>query len=208
MFKNTGGIKVVIDKNELSTKDKILHKTLDIIKKEGIDSITIRRIAKEADINISLINYYFGSKDNLINESIKIIMLDIEKLLNTLDRKEIDPKKRLKLFLLKYVEVIGENASIIRTGIANYDKLFQSQIEIVTMVKQMGLEKIKTLIKEITKLEDEQKLYHITLQLIGAMFFPIMILPVFETNGTIKYNGKDDINGYIDTLINNMFREY
>lgn len=197
-----------IDENDLSTKDKILHKTLKIIKKEGIESITIRKVAKEAEVNIALINYHFGSKDNLINEAIKIILIDIQKVFSTLDRKEIEPKKRLKLFLLEYVEVVGENTSIIRKSLVDYDKLFQSQIEIVTLVKQMGLEKIKSLIKEITKIEDEKKLNHTTFQIIGAMFFPVVVIPVIGAELSIESGGKDNVSEYVDTLINNMFKEY
>lgn len=47
------------------TKEKILDATLHLIKSEGIDSVTIRKIASEAGTNVALINYYFGSKENL-----------------------------------------------------------------------------------------------------------------------------------------------
>lgn len=197
-----------IDKNDLSTKDKILHKTLDLIKKDGIENITIRKIAKEADVNIALINYYFGSKDNLINEAIKIIFLDIQNAFNTLERKDLEAKERLRLFLFTYVEIVSENASIIRKSLVDHDKLFQSQIEILTLIKQMGLEKIKSLIKEITNIGDGNKLYHTTFQLMGAMFFPIVVVPVLDMDCSIKSSGLDDVNGYIDTLLNNMFKEY
>lgn len=195
-----------IDENHLSTKDKILYTTLKILKKEGIENITTRKVAKEAKVNIALINYHFGSKDNLINEAIKIIMLELQKLLDTLDKKEIEPKKRLKLFLSEYVEIAGENSSIIRKGISDYGRLFQSQIEMVTFIKQMGLGKIKSVIKEITDIEDEKKLNHTTLQLIGSIFFPVVVVPVLGQEWSIESSGRENVDEYIDTLINNMFK--
>lgn len=193
---------------ELSTRDTILKITLNIIKKEGIESITIRKIAKEANINVALINYHFGSKDNLINEALKILIKDMEQLFNTLENDEIEPKKKLKLFLLGYVEILGENTSIIKKAMADTDKLFQSQLELLKFVNQMGFGKIKHLIKQITKIEDDKFLTFTMFQLVGSIFFPMMALPLVEKGGPIEYKFSDDIEGYIDILIDNFFKEY
>ena len=53
------------------TKDKIIKSTLQIMSKDGVHSITVRKIAVAAKVNIAAINYYFGSKDSLIQESLK-----------------------------------------------------------------------------------------------------------------------------------------
>ncbi|MED2485085.1 TetR/AcrR family transcriptional regulator, partial [Bacillus thuringiensis] len=42
----------------VSTKEKILNTTLELIKKEGFEKVTIRKIAKLLDINIALVNYH------------------------------------------------------------------------------------------------------------------------------------------------------
>ncbi|KWX85688.1 transcriptional regulator, partial [Paenibacillus riograndensis] len=55
------------------TKEKIMQATLERTKQNGFESITIRKIAEASGTNVSLVNYYFGSKENLISESIKMI---------------------------------------------------------------------------------------------------------------------------------------
>jgi len=52
----------------MEIKEKIISATIEIIQ-EGYDisDITIRKIAKRADIGVGLINYHFQSKENLIN---------------------------------------------------------------------------------------------------------------------------------------------
>lgn len=57
--------------HELKKKELILKVTLDLIKNEGFEGITIRKIASKANVNVALINYHFGSKNKLVNEIIQ-----------------------------------------------------------------------------------------------------------------------------------------
>lgn len=48
------------------TKEKIIDATLLLISESGIESLSHRNIAKQADVRLSLTSYYFGDLDNLI----------------------------------------------------------------------------------------------------------------------------------------------
>jgi len=48
-----------------STKERILATTIDLLERDGWDSVTVRKIGAEAGVNIALVNYHFGSKTNL-----------------------------------------------------------------------------------------------------------------------------------------------
>lgn len=50
-----------------SIEEKIITATVECIEKYGIKGTTIRQIAETAGVNIAAINYYFRSKDVLIN---------------------------------------------------------------------------------------------------------------------------------------------
>ncbi|GJM80880.1 hypothetical protein HMSSN139_33760 [Paenibacillus sp. HMSSN-139] len=58
----------------LTTKQNIIQATLELIKTEGADQVTLRKITAAANVNLALVNYYFGSKDNLINEALKLLL--------------------------------------------------------------------------------------------------------------------------------------
>ena len=47
---------------------------MQLIDEEGFEGITIRKVAKRANVNVALINYYFGSKDKLLNAAVKNIL--------------------------------------------------------------------------------------------------------------------------------------
>lgn len=51
-----------------SVKDRIIFAAIECIEKDGIQAVTTRKIASEADVNVAAINYYFGSKDKLLDE--------------------------------------------------------------------------------------------------------------------------------------------
>ena len=48
-------------------EEKILDKALYLFGKNGTTNVPIRSIVKEAEVNISAINYYFNSKENMMN---------------------------------------------------------------------------------------------------------------------------------------------
>lgn len=67
-----------MDKNK-TIKDRIIQATTELIGEyEGdIKSITARRIAQKAGVGLGLINYHFGSKENLITACVQRIIGDV-----------------------------------------------------------------------------------------------------------------------------------
>jgi len=54
-----------------AVSQKIIDATVTCIGKVGVQAITNRMVAEEAGVNHAAINYYFGSKENMIQEAIK-----------------------------------------------------------------------------------------------------------------------------------------
>lgn len=57
-----------------SVEDKIIETTIECIEKYGISGATNRRIAEAAGVNIAAINYYFRSKEVLIQRVMEITL--------------------------------------------------------------------------------------------------------------------------------------
>ena len=61
------------DANRFETKQKILKATLKILESEGIQKLTVRKIAAEAGVNVAAVNYHFGSKDQVVFEALQTL---------------------------------------------------------------------------------------------------------------------------------------
>lgn len=49
-------------------REQIILACIAVIEREGIEALTVRGVAQEARVNIAAINYYFRSKDRLLEE--------------------------------------------------------------------------------------------------------------------------------------------
>ena len=87
-----------------ASKENILNAILNHISKSGTHRITIREIARIANVNSAAISYYFGSKDNLIQEACKSYYDLGSKLFNELREDGLKPREKLKRFFLKYMD--------------------------------------------------------------------------------------------------------
>lgn len=109
------------------TKEIILQTALEMIKQEGFEKITIRKIAVRSNTNVSLVNYYFGSKDKLISEVIRIMLSGFQESFDVLEDLSLPSEQRLKLFLLHYVRRVEQYPELLSRIITMDTGLFASQ---------------------------------------------------------------------------------
>jgi AcrR family transcriptional regulator len=82
-------------------REKIILAAIETIEKDGFPAATIRTIAKRAGVNSAAINYYFRSKENLLEEVFrKTIEHSTEDLRSILAAGDKDPRTRIEEFLL------------------------------------------------------------------------------------------------------------
>lgn len=67
-------MKKPINKN---TEDRIINVASEFFAKNGFDGASIRDICKKADVNISMISYYFGGKKELYEKIVNDIVMNI-----------------------------------------------------------------------------------------------------------------------------------
>ncbi|RKI24476.1 TetR/AcrR family transcriptional regulator [Bacillus thuringiensis] len=186
----------------VSTKEKILNTTLELIKKEGFEKVTIRKIAKLLYINIALVNYHFGSKEKLISEAIRVLLISFQGTFSILDNITVPAKERLKIFLLDYVLVIRQYPELVRKIIAMGTTVFTSQYEYGDFLKRLGFSKVKNILSEITNETDQEILMMMTVQIFGSIFLPTLMMPILESGADIKV---PSVEKQIDFLFERYF---
>ncbi|PYE47368.1 TetR family transcriptional regulator [Paenibacillus barcinonensis] len=190
-----------MDKNN-ETKGIILQTALEMIKQEGFEKITIRGIAQRSNTNVALVNYYFGSKDKLISEVIRILLSGFQESFEVLDDLSLPPEQRLKRFLLHYVQGIEQYPELLSRVITMGANLFASQQEYGEFMRVIGFDKIKSLLKELTHEQDQDILMMMVMQVFGAVFMPALMKQTLEAGSGIEVK---PVERQIDLLLERYF---
>ena len=57
------------DSRQLSTRERIVHATVELMAEHGIDGVRTRAVAERAGVNPALVHYHFGSMSALLLEA-------------------------------------------------------------------------------------------------------------------------------------------
>ncbi len=188
----------------LTTKDRIIKATLDIISQEGFQNVTIRKIAAMAGVNVAAVNYHFGSKDAVINEALNMVTLLLEEAFRCLRADEPGPEERLECFVRQYSKVILEYPDIIRNFISQSLHKNSVKIEYQEYLKNEGLVLISTTIAQIRPSESRTVHYMRTLQLLSALSFPILMGERIREITGLELDTPELSSRYIELLLQNI----
>lgn len=191
-------------KNSNETKQKIINAAINLFAKKDFSSVSTREIASKAGVNLSLIAYYFKTKDGLyssIVESVTDYGIEyLEEELSLADnvfKFSLDEKKDLFLKLLnKYIDFVysdkvPDNFIMLMVkeqtfSTSKYGKLYQekSQIFYNTLKKILASISARTITDSTIILE--------TCALMGQILsFKLMRQPAFQTAKNKSYSLED-----------------
>lgn len=92
-----------------NTSEKIKEATLNLLAKDGYDSISMRKIAREAGVALGQLTYYYKTKDNLIilvvKEVLEFFYAEVEEKLNK-------SKNRIEVILDGIESVLKEETKV------------------------------------------------------------------------------------------------
>ncbi|MPW25447.1 TetR family transcriptional regulator [Alkalibaculum sp. M08DMB] len=181
-------------------KERIMDVVIKLLQEQkDISKITNRQIAQMAGVNSALINYYYQSKENLVNTAVGFCMGDIAKTILKKSASENHPVHRVK----NLVKAISDFA------FSNYtfaEIVFSSELKHGSI---NTIQMIIPLLKEIfgdKKTDIELKL--MAFQLIIPM--QVMFLNAKEYTTYLSHDLWDihSRNKLLDKLVNNMFDYY
>jgi len=170
---------------DASVQAKIIEATIECIEREGIQAVTIRKIAKLAGVNSAAINYYFRSKEKLVEEvkrrTVEHVFEDWREIINDENRTV---RERLFLLFTDYME-----GAIMYPGISkahmweplidnNYDAPF------VKLLNGFFADLAKKLSLELKRPPEELKL--VVIHLFCALSMPVLMPDLYRD----FYDGK------------------
>ncbi|HHU96216.1 MAG: TetR/AcrR family transcriptional regulator [Bacteroidota bacterium] len=97
----------------LTTEQKIIKAASKLFTQKGYAATKTREIAEEADINLALLNYYFGSKERLYKEVVKnnLGML-LEVMIPILSDEKVSLKEKVVTIAENYTQLLLEHEEL------------------------------------------------------------------------------------------------
>ncbi len=100
-------IKVMSEKNT-SAEQKIRAVAKQIFMRNGFEGCSSRDIAKEADVNVAMVNYYFKSKSELFKAIFMDTTADLMETMIDVFNRPVALKSKFRLFIEKEYEFLNK----------------------------------------------------------------------------------------------------
>lgn len=139
---------------------------------KGFASSGIREIASKAGCNISMIKYYFGSKEGLLQEIVKPRAENLWSSLERLASDEMEPAQRLERLIDELVRIFGRNRVMI--GIVAREMIFSQSKMLPVFLPLLG-RNAGRLIAVVKRALDDAGVVHVQAQAVALVIISSFI---------------------------------
>lgn len=95
-----------------STEHKIFEAAKDVFQSKGLEGARMQEIADKAEINKSMLHYYYRSKEKLFEKVYELSIIKLMPQVAALLNEEMPLDVKLRRFSTKYLELIKANPDI------------------------------------------------------------------------------------------------
>ena len=136
--------------NDLNNKQlQILQVAETLFTEKGFEGTSIRDISKEANINVAMVSYYFGSKEKLLEALILLKTSGLKEQLIHLIDENLEPMEKINKLIALYINRINCNRGIYRVlhfELASQKKALE--IQSFSEIKKANLKSMELIIQE------------------------------------------------------------
>jgi AcrR family transcriptional regulator len=182
---------------------QILQVAEKLFTEHGFDGTSIRHIAKDANINIAMISYYFGSKEKLLEALIITRISDLRLEMENLYKEELSPFEKIDKLIELYITRLNKNRGMYQ--ILHFEistKKRDINFEAFNEVKKHNLLALNNIIEEgQTKglFKKDINVALITPTIMGTYFHFHMNKPFYQDLLELKTD--EAYNNYINTTL-------
>ena len=149
---------------------------------KGFDKVSVRDIAKEANVNLAMINYYFRSKEALVSIVIENLTARYYAKLNPVINSDLELRPKIEQFVTLFIDMLAEEPGMILFLLAilrnEPDIVFNSSLPFQVFdntgfFKQLTAEAEKGNIRKV----NPEQFY---MSMLSLMIFPFSIIDVIS----------------------------
>lgn len=188
-----------------AVKTKIILATIRCMEKEGHNAVTTRSVAQEAGVNSAAINYYFGAKDHLLEETYNYLLSHFfSDLKEILEGKDFRSYSSLKVFLLFFLRGFINYPNLIRAYL--FDPVISNKYG-QSFIKQfyIFLERLVERIKEENPNLQERKIRISLMQIVSAISALGLPSEFFQGFSGIDLKDPETQMEYVNNLLLHYF---
>ena len=178
--------------DKIAPRQLILEAVVTCIEKYGIDKLTTRKIAEAAGTNIASINYYFRTKEALVNEALSMtithMLEDVSSAIADRQQPFLEAFEEVLFYLLEgNIRFPGITAAHL------YDAVFEKKTD------TLGLRAMNRLYEDVAARavqeypqKDAQALRFMISQIIAATLFMMLSPDFFQAVDALRMNDSSD----------------
>lgn len=181
------------DISEPCTEEKIFNAACSVFFQKGFDGTRMRDIAAEARINISMLHYYYRSKEHLFSLVLSKAFENIYQHILEIVRKDTSVMEKIRGFIEVYVDFFMQyphlprfllNEVALRKELPSLNTHHMQVISEVfqTIDRQLQIAGQKKLIRPVSS-------HHLVLNIISLSIFPFLAQPV--TTKILKFTPQE-----------------
>ena len=192
-----------MNNNGVDTQDKIINTAIDMIGRQINLDFTIRSIAEKANVNLASVNYYFRSKNNLINEVEKHFECESRRLYVEITHLSAEPKEKIKIWAEKTMDQMMEYPGIIYlivTKLLNDRKEITGVAGLIDTLEQCLI----PIIKESTGIGDDHTASVKLMHLFSGVVVPVLLYYGAGRTFNIDMTNRSDRGRYLESLIESV----
>lgn len=166
-----------------STEAKIKEAATRVFITKGFNGCTSREIAKEAGMNVALLNYYFKSKGQLFDLVVSSVMKDFTLSMIAIFKGNMSLVNKTRIFIDKEYEFLSKYPEIPNFVINELGKKDKSFFDCLDILDELKDARIFEQIEEAQKSGEMRKidLVSIMLLLMSNCHFPFIAKPMVQT---------------------------
>lgn len=172
---------------KVTTENKIIMAANKLFAQKGYSATTTRDIAKEAGTNLALINYHFGSKENLYKKVVREkLMILIGAMGPILSDEEISLEEKIESIVGNYTTLLLENEELPIFILSELTVNKEFFVDITQNTRQLAQPVID---KQLNERELDLSAVDLIINTLSLTMFPFVAKPLITTAGLIKEEG-------------------
>lgn len=179
-----------------STEEKIKNAARKVFTQKGYSGTKTRDIAKEAGINLALLNYYFRSKEKLFD----IIMLEsfqefMKSMISVFNDEKTSLEKKIESMVSNYIDLLIKQPDIPLFVLSelrnNPNELIKKMSLDNNLMKSFFMKQIQQAIKE-EKIANISPV-HFFMNMMSLTVFPFVASPMLKNLGDLQQKDFDKL---------------